>query len=277
MVSGIYQIKNKMNGHCYIGSSNNIRERWRKHIYDLDRDRHHSCHLQNAWKKYGSTCFEFSVIELCFIFELIFREQHYLDILKPEYNILPNARSRIGYKASPETRAKMSLAQMGNKKGLNRKHTPEELVKMSIANTGKKHSPKTRAKISASNKGRIAPNLGKKASLEARANMSAGQIGNTNKLGYKASEETRKKLSDFAKKRTYSPETRAKISASNKGKIITPEHRKKLSAAMTGKKLSIEAKAKISAAKMGKKLSPEHKAKLRDAWAKRLLKKTLGQ
>jgi hypothetical protein len=54
MASGIYQIRNKANGHRYVGSSNNIQERWHKHISDLNRNKHHSRHLQNAWNKYGS-------------------------------------------------------------------------------------------------------------------------------------------------------------------------------------------------------------------------------
>lgn len=48
---------------------------------------------------------------------------------------------------------------------------------------------------------RIAKNTGKKRSPEQRANMSAGQVGNTNFKGKSHSAETVAKMSDAAKKR----------------------------------------------------------------------------
>lgn len=59
---------------------------------------------------------------------------------------------------SEEARGKISASAMGNKKWLGRKHTPESIVKISIAKTGTKMPPRTaehRAKLSAANKGRV--------------------------------------------------------------------------------------------------------------------------
>ncbi len=45
----------------------------------------------------------------CEINVLIEREQYYLDLLKPEYNILKIAGSMLGFKHSEATKIKMSI------------------------------------------------------------------------------------------------------------------------------------------------------------------------
>lgn len=93
---GVYQIKNKVNGKVYIGSSKHIEQRWKSHIRDLQKGIHHSVHLQNAWNKYGEDAFIFSVLECCEEFERYDLEQKYIDkyeSYKEEkgYNIFKNA------------------------------------------------------------------------------------------------------------------------------------------------------------------------------------------
>ncbi len=103
-----------------------------------------------------------------------------------------------------------------------------------------------------------------------------------NRIGQKASPETRAKLSALNKGskhpmwgRKHSLETRAKLSAAKKGNkyaqghILTFESRAKLSAAMKGRKHSLKTRAKISAAGKGRKLSYETRANMRVAWARR--------
>lgn len=46
-------------------------------------------------------------MEYCDKKETLLREQYYLDLLKPDYNILKNAGSPLGYKHSEEAKAKM--------------------------------------------------------------------------------------------------------------------------------------------------------------------------
>lgn len=53
MNSGIYQIRNLANNKRYIGSTECIERRWRHHQRLLKINKHHSCHLQSAWEKYG--------------------------------------------------------------------------------------------------------------------------------------------------------------------------------------------------------------------------------
>ena len=62
MTNIVYQIKNLKTEKIYIGSSNNERERWLRHLNDLRNSKHHCIFLQRAYTKYGEENFEFSVL-----------------------------------------------------------------------------------------------------------------------------------------------------------------------------------------------------------------------
>ena len=62
--SGIYRIKNTVNGRSYIGSSVNILTRMKRHCYELEKSKHNNKHMQRAYDKYGPDSFHFSVVEL---------------------------------------------------------------------------------------------------------------------------------------------------------------------------------------------------------------------
>ncbi len=116
VVSGVYQIINKVNGNKYIGSSINLKKRKSRHWFDLKKGSHHSIILQRAWDKYGKKAFSFEVLEYVInINQLIEREQYYLDLLVPKYNISKTASSQLGVKRSVETKLKLSEALMGRK------------------------------------------------------------------------------------------------------------------------------------------------------------------
>ena len=55
----IYQIRNKINDKCYIGSAVKILDRWWLHKKMLRNGNHHSVKLQRAWDKYGENNFAF--------------------------------------------------------------------------------------------------------------------------------------------------------------------------------------------------------------------------
>ena len=59
----IYKIRNVINGKFYVGSTNNVHERFRTHRKKLRSGKHHCAHLQAAWTKYGEDVFKFEVIE----------------------------------------------------------------------------------------------------------------------------------------------------------------------------------------------------------------------
>lgn len=91
--------------------------------------------------KYGYAKFSLEVLEYCPVENILEREQYYLDLLKPKYNILKTAGSTLGYKHSEETIAKFKL----------RRHTEDTLEKF----RSKTFSEETRAKISAANGSKV--------------------------------------------------------------------------------------------------------------------------
>lgn len=82
-ICGVYKITNTVNGKFYIGSSNNIKNRWRQHKSSLNDGNHGNVHLQNAWNKYGGQNFEFEILEECDQKDQFEREQFYLNELNP--------------------------------------------------------------------------------------------------------------------------------------------------------------------------------------------------
>jgi group I intron endonuclease len=66
-----------------------------------------------ALVKYGYSNFSLSILEYCDRYEVITREQYYLDLLNPSYNILKYAYSSDGYKHTLEAIQKISLAKKG--------------------------------------------------------------------------------------------------------------------------------------------------------------------
>lgn len=153
--TGIYSIRNTINGKVYPGSSVDIEHRWVLHRIALKNGKHHSEHLQRAWSKYGEDNFEFLALEECSKDQLLIREQVYLDAVRvrnPDgtlggidhnlaYNTCPIAGNCLGFRHSEESRRKMSEAHIGIQAGENHPMY------------GKCHSEETKQKISESRKG----------------------------------------------------------------------------------------------------------------------------
>ena len=59
---GVYKILNCKNNKFYIGSSVDIERRFESHRKELIAGTHNNKHLQNAWNKYGESCFRFLVV-----------------------------------------------------------------------------------------------------------------------------------------------------------------------------------------------------------------------
>ena len=114
LVSGIYEIRNRVNGKRYVGSAVNLLRRQSQHLSALRRGSHYNQHLQRAFDKHGEATFAFTVLEHLRSKDLIEREQQYLDMLSPEYNISPTAGSPLGVRHTLETRRKISKAKKGH-------------------------------------------------------------------------------------------------------------------------------------------------------------------
>lgn len=164
---GIYKITNIRNNKCYVGSSIDIRKRWNKHQSELNRNIHKNIYFQNAWNKYGKDSFIWEILEECPIDKevIIQREQYYINDLKPEYNLCPNAYSCYGVKRSDETRKRLRDALKGHTVSEETKQklriararqviTDETRQKLSEARKGKPKSDAHKEKISLSHKGK---------------------------------------------------------------------------------------------------------------------------
>jgi group I intron endonuclease len=118
-MTGIYQIRNVINGHRYVGSAFNIKGRWSVHKHLLVNRKHINRHLQNVWNKYGEQNFIFEVLEITEKEKIISREQFFIDTLKPEYNLSPTAGNTTGVLFSEERRNNISNALKGKCAGVN--------------------------------------------------------------------------------------------------------------------------------------------------------------
>lgn len=161
--AGIYQWTNLESGKKYIGSALDLSRRLKDYYSISYLTRNTKSIICNALVNHGYSKFSLTIIEYVDISNLskneskeliLRREQHYLDTLEPEYNILKFAGNSLGYKHLEESLSKMSLAKSGesnpmfNKKGeenhmFGKKgkdhpifgtfHTKETKLKMSIA------------------------------------------------------------------------------------------------------------------------------------------------
>lgn len=166
--SGIYRITCTANGKIYVGSASNLRERRQHHFRDLRRNEHCNQYLQRAWNKYGPDTFMFEVLEYVLLPELLTaREQYWFDHLRPfghrGFNIERVAGSPLGRKHTPESRAKLSAAKKG-------KPNPHPGNNYSVR--GRPLSLEHRSKISAAHRGKPGTNLGKKYTPEHRSKIS---------------------------------------------------------------------------------------------------------
>lgn len=151
MNSGIYTITSP-SGRQYVGSAVNFANRWRTHLYNLRRGKHHSPALQNAYNKYGESALAFAKFIICAPADLLFYEQRTIDAFSAGrlYNVSPVAGSQLGFKHSDETKA----AYSATRRGVPKPRTAEHTQKIANARRGKKLSDEARANQSAAQKGR---------------------------------------------------------------------------------------------------------------------------
>lgn len=151
--------------------------------------------------KHGIASFKLDILEYCDPSVVRQRESHFIKDLNPEYNILCDGGSLLGFKHSEASRMKIRRAKLGSKLSL---ETRALISESALLRVRRKHSEETRAKIKAAL-------LGRKLSETTIAKIKAKLKGRT--WDKKLSEETRAKISAAALGRKHSEETRAKLSA----------------------------------------------------------------
>lgn len=115
--SGVYMWENRLNGKKYIGSAVDLSRRLSRYYLPVFMQsqlaRGGKSAIYSAILKHGYLDFSLSILEYCEASRVLEIEQKYMDLYKPEYNLLLIAGSRQGQKASDETRAKMSKSFQG--------------------------------------------------------------------------------------------------------------------------------------------------------------------
>ena len=184
MTCGIYMIQNTTNGKIYIGQAIDIEKRWKRHVWELDNNKHINKHLQRAWNKDKKENFKFDIICEC--------EENQLNTLEQYYIFeLITYDSKAGYNK-----------QYG---GNSNKPTDEVRNKISQSTKGKKLSEETKGKISKAHKG-------KKLSEETKRKIS--QNNGTKRP------EVRKRLQEINKGKIRTEESKKKQSEAQKGRLV---------------------------------------------------------
>lgn len=90
--------------------------------------------IYKAILKYGYKNFSLYILEYCESNVLIKKEQYYIDLLKPDYNILKIAGYSLGFKHSKATITQMSINNIGvNNPLFYKNHTYETIIKIGKA------------------------------------------------------------------------------------------------------------------------------------------------
>lgn len=154
MKAVVYKIENLLTSDCYIGSTTNYCRRKKRHFEDLKRGNHHSIKLQRAVNKYKIDVFrmyELEIFEFISKPHLLEREQHYIDVLNPKYNMCKIAGNQLGSIRSKAFKQKCSERMRGktawNKGLILPKHSKETIEKRAKSLTGRLVSIDTRLRI----------------------------------------------------------------------------------------------------------------------------------
>lgn len=145
MSGGIYRIRNVATGKCYVGSAVNFVARWAVHCCLLRQGKHHSKRLQASWAKHGEAAFVFEPLFVCAPALFPLYEQRAIDGLEGYTNGYNGSADAVltflGRKHTPETRAKISAMHKG-------KPRPAHLIEKTVSKLrGRPLSMDHRAKL----------------------------------------------------------------------------------------------------------------------------------
>lgn len=111
--SGVYRWTNKVTGASYIGSAVDLTRRFREYYstnYLKKELLRNNSVVYKALLKYGYFNFTLEILEYCNKLYTIKREQYFIDLLKPSYNLCSKAGSSLGRITLANTRLKLRYA-----------------------------------------------------------------------------------------------------------------------------------------------------------------------
>lgn len=111
--TGVYRFTNKITGDTYIGSAVNLSRRFREYfsLNFLNKEvLKNKSIIYRALLKYGYINFSLEILEYTDKSSVLVREQYYLDVLNPSYNICKVAGSSYGRITKENTRMKLRFA-----------------------------------------------------------------------------------------------------------------------------------------------------------------------
>ena len=85
-ISGVYKITNTITNDFYIGSSKDVKRRWKEHKKPSTWNKQSNSQLYKDMQKYGLENFVFEVLEEVEADSLKEAEQQFIEKLKPTYN-----------------------------------------------------------------------------------------------------------------------------------------------------------------------------------------------
>lgn len=250
--SGVYLITNLVTQKVYVGSTTGcIQNRWKSHIGDLKKQRHHNRHLQSSWNKYGSHQFTFSILRRCHSDRCISVEQYYIDkyqSYKREfgYNLSPTAGNTRGVKHGAAYRKKLSSS-------IKAAHARPEVIAL-------------RARVMNTSEFKIRHRAAMKKVVTSTSYRQKMSKSVTKAL---ANPEVRKKISDGVK-RAYrnNPEMLKKVAASSTGR----KHSEATLAKMRAWWANPDNKERVASKTRGRSKSPETIQKMKEAARRRFQK-----
>ena len=85
-ISAVYKITNTITGDCYIGSSKDVKRRWKEHKCPSAWKKCPNNQMYIDMQRYGIDKFEFQILEEVEAGSLKVTEQKFIELLKPTYN-----------------------------------------------------------------------------------------------------------------------------------------------------------------------------------------------
>lgn len=110
-ISGIYAIRNRIDGKMYIGKAYDIHRRIIEHVHKLTKkDKNENPYLTNAWHKYGKLNFEYFVVEACAGEEEVAKRELYW------MKVFDTLNHQKGYNLRSDSDSKMIVHELTRKK-----------------------------------------------------------------------------------------------------------------------------------------------------------------